>query len=98
MAQTSARIASGGEIMDGEPRIAGRRVTVLYLFERIEGLGEDPQAVADRHDLDVADVYRALAYYHENPREMQAVRERRGERIESARQDAPTPDDVNRDR
>jgi uncharacterized protein (DUF433 family) len=60
-----------------EPHVAGRRVSVLQLYERVEGLGLDPHEVADQYDLDVAAVYYALAYYHANPEEMQEIRDQR---------------------
>ena len=44
--------------------------------------------------MEVAAVYRALAYYHEHPAEMAAVRERRRERVESIRGEALTPEDA----
>ena len=44
------------ELMD-EPHIEGRRISVAYVYDRVEERGLDPQTVADRHDLDVADVY-----------------------------------------
>jgi uncharacterized protein (DUF433 family) len=67
------RIVSTPDVLDGEPRIAGRRIGVRFVTERVEDAGFDPATVADRHDLDIADVYRALAYYHDNPREMAAL-------------------------
>lgn len=81
MAQRSARIVRTDDVMGGEPRIEGRRIAVRQVAEWVEEQGLSAQAVADRYDLDVADVYRALAYYHEHPGEMAAVRRRR-ERLE----------------
>jgi len=79
-----------------EPHVEGRRVPVLTLRVHVEERGQDPQAVAEQFDLDVADVYRALAYYHEHPEEMQQVRrerERAFDGLEAAVQDQ-RPDDV----
>ena len=75
---TKHRIVSGeeSEIHD-EPHIEGSRVTVLHIHERVEGRGLRPETVADRLNLDLADVYDALAYYHRNPEEMQAVADHR---------------------
>jgi len=74
MAVTEHRIVSGedSEIHD-EPHIKGSRVTVLHVHERVENRGLRPEVVAERLNLDLADVYDALAYYHRNPEEMQAV-------------------------
>ena len=78
MAVTEHRIVSGedSEIHD-EPHIKGSRVTVLHVHERVENLGLRPAVVAERLNLDLADVYDALAYYHRNPEEMQAVENHR---------------------
>ena len=60
-----------------EPHIRGRRISVRQVYALVEERGEDPEAVADRYDLDVADVYHALAYYHDHPREMRDVEQER---------------------
>lgn len=66
--------------MNGEPRIEGRRVTVLRIQTLVEERGLPAAEVAAMHDLAIADVYAALKYYHEHPEEMVAVREQRSER------------------
>jgi len=78
MAVTKHRIVSSeeSEIHD-EPHIEGSRVTVLHIHERVEGRGLRPETVADRLNLDLADVYEALAYYHRHPEEMERVEKRR---------------------
>jgi hypothetical protein len=50
-----------------------------------------PWTVADRYDLDVADVYFALAYYDEHPSEMASLGRKRGELVERRGRD---PTDV----
>jgi len=81
MTQQPARIVR--ELHD-EPHIEGTRITVNFVHERVEGRGLKPETVAERHDLDLADVYHALAYYHDHPAEMREVKEQREERIEEA--------------
>jgi len=81
------------------PHIEGTRVDVHFIKERVEGRGLDPETVASRHDLDVADVYLALAYYHDHPDEMAEVERDRKERIAAAMQEAdhapdPDPEDI----
>ncbi|WP_254544507.1 DUF433 domain-containing protein [Halomarina pelagica] len=88
MAQQSARIVTTPDVLGGEPRIAGRRIGVLFIYEQVEGRDLSARTVADRYDLDIADVYHALAYYHEHPREMSELRERR-ERVEREAADDP---------
>lgn len=85
MATQTHRIvdADESEIHD-EPHIEGRRITVLQIVERVEGRGLEPETVADRYDLPVADVYRALTYYHDNREEMERVERAREEAVEEA--------------
>ena len=94
MAQRAAGIVSDDGVLDGEPRIEGHRIGVLQVHEEVEDGNVSPRAFANRYGLDLAAVYRALAYYHEHPAEMRSVRERRRERIEDARDDALAPEDV----
>lgn len=84
MAQRHHRIVSDDDVMGGEPRIAGRRIAVRQIAELVESDGLDAEAVADRYDLDVADVYRALTYYHDNPAEMARVERTRAEEERAA--------------
>lgn len=76
--------ASESEIHD-EPHVRGSRVTVRDIRQRVEGRGDSPARVAERFDLDVADVYEALAYYHANPDVMRRVEERHERAHEEAR-------------
>ena len=83
MSQQSARIVQ--EVHD-EPHIEGSRITVRHVYERVHGRGLHPETVAERYNLDIADVYYALAYYHEHPKKMREVEQRRDEAIKSARE------------
>ncbi|WP_436908707.1 DUF433 domain-containing protein [Halosimplex marinum] len=89
----SARVVR--ERMD-EPHVEGHRISVRHLHEQVEERGLTPQTVADRLGLDVADVYRALAYYHDHSDEMYAVEQRRQNRVESSREQGAVtgPDDL----
>jgi uncharacterized protein (DUF433 family) len=85
MAMESVGIVSGDESeIHDEPHIKGSRITVRYIHARVEERGLRPETVADRHNLDLADVYAALAYYHNHPEEMREVEERRGRLSEKA--------------
>ena len=93
MATEEYRIVSGdaSKIHD-EPHIEGSRVTVRDVYVRVEKRGLSPERVAERYHLDIADVYEALAYYHNNPEEMQQI-ERRHEQAgeEAMRRSSLTP-------
>jgi len=91
MSQRTARIVQ--ELLE-EPHIQGRRIPVLTIVERVEGRGLDPQTVADRHDLDVADVYAALLYYHEHPRKFEELRREREAIMDEIEADIDRPEDV----
>jgi uncharacterized protein (DUF433 family) len=91
MSQQDTRIVQ--ELLD-EPHIRGRRIPVLTIVERVEGRGLTPQTVADRHDLDVSEVYAALLYYHDHPREFEELRRERAEIIAEVEDGISRPDDV----
>lgn len=81
----------------GEPHIADHRVSVRQVYALVEERDIDPEAVADRYDLDVADVYHALAYYHDHPREMSDVEAERDEVMETFRESIDRPESVEPD-
>ena len=83
MSQQSVRIVR--EVHD-EPHIKGSRITVRHIYHRVHERGLLPQTVADRHNLDIADVYHALAYYHDHPDEMAEVEQRHEKAAEIARE------------
>lgn len=87
MAQRAARIVRDDDVLGGEPRIQGRRVTVRRIRALVEEEGLPAAEVAAMHDLDVADVYAALTYFYEHTDEMGAVAARRRE-LEAASRDA----------
>lgn len=87
MAETTAgRIER--ELMD-EPHIAGRRISVLQIHDLVQGRGDRPEAVAETFDLNIADVYRALAYYYDHADEMESIREARRRAYEAIEVDRP---------
>jgi len=90
----SRRIAR--ELMS-EPHIRSHRISVRQVYALVEERGEDPEAVADRYDLDVADVYHALAYYHDHPREMHTVEQEREDAMEDFRELIDRPESVDPD-
>jgi uncharacterized protein (DUF433 family) len=86
MAVAKSKIVTADESdIHDEPHIEGSRVSVRHIHARVEERGLRPETVADRLNLDVADVYEALAYYHRHPEEMQEIEERRARVAESAK-------------
>lgn len=76
------------ERFGGEPRIIGRRITVLDVHDQVaEGAGDmTAEAFAQTFHLDVADVYHALAYYHAHPEEMKRHRDARDRASDALRE------------
>jgi len=91
MSQISRRIVR--EVHD-EPHLEGRRITVRFVREQVEDRGLEPRTVADRQDLDLADIYRALTYYHDHPKEMRAIERRRRAATDEYRHLTTDPEDV----
>lgn len=79
---TASRIVR--ELHD-EPHLEGRRVTVRRIQGLVENAGQSPFEVADELQLDVADVYAALHYYHANLDEMNEIERRRQKRVAEAK-------------
>ncbi|WP_324759527.1 DUF433 domain-containing protein [Haloarcula montana] len=98
MSEQMNTVISGDESdIHDEPHIRGRRITVSHSHALVEERGLNAQTVADRFGLPISDVYHALAYYHDHPEEMRAVKERRQEVHEAAESDLRTitgPDDL----
>lgn len=91
MAERTHRIVPAHESdIHDEPHVVDSRVTVRLLHELVEEAGVSPREVASRYDLQLADVYHALAYYHEHPAEMQRVERDREQAIEASRGRAVT--------
>lgn len=84
--QTHEIVPSEESDLHDEPHLAGRRLTVRTLVAAVEDAGIDPREVAERYDLPVADVYRALTYYHDHPEEMARIEEERQAAERAARE------------
>lgn len=67
------------DMFGGEPRIAGRRISVLDVYDQVqEGAGDfATEEFAETFGLDLADIYHALAYYHTHSDEMKRHRDAR---------------------
>lgn len=61
------------DVLGGEPRLEGRRVSVLQVADLVVG-GHDPEDVADQLGLTLAEVHEAMAYYYSHPDEMETIR------------------------
>ena len=94
MSRQQYRIIPGTESdIHDEPHISGSRMTVRHVHARVEGRGLRPETVAQQHNVDVGEVYDALAYYHRNQEEMQAVETRHERAAAAAAERSPTPEE-----
>jgi uncharacterized protein (DUF433 family) len=75
-------------LMD-EPHLAGRRIPVIQIHDLVEGRGDRPEQVAETFDLDIADVYYALAFYHDHRDEMEQYRAKRRQAYDAVEVDRP---------
>lgn len=83
------------DVLGGKPRVEGHRISVRQVAVMVREGDYSPDDVAEQLGLTLAEVYTALAYYYDNPEEMQAIEERREAIIEELREDAITgPEDV----
>lgn len=66
------RIVRTPNICGGKPRIEGHRIRVRDIVKWFEILGMNADEIANDYDLNLSDIYLALAYYHANQEELQA--------------------------
>jgi uncharacterized protein (DUF433 family) len=57
-------------VVGGKPRIAGRRIAVQNIVIWHEWMGLSADKIATEYDLTLAEIYAALAYYYNNPQEI----------------------------
>jgi len=74
----------------GKPRIAGHRITVQNVVIWHEMLGRSVDEIAAEHDLSLADVYAALAHYHDHRDEIDKAIQESDALVEALRQKTPS--------
>lgn len=57
-------------VMGGKPRIAGHRISVQNVVIWHNEMGYSVEQIAEDYNLSLADVYAALAYYHDHKEEV----------------------------
>lgn len=87
-------IAKTDDVMGGEPRLEGRRISVRQVVEFVLDGGYAPAEVADQLEIWLSEVHLALAYHYANPDEMARVRERHRAAMQAAREQAIAPPDT----
>jgi len=70
------RIVQTPEVCGGKPRLAGHRITVQNIAIWHDRLGWSADEIASEYDLELADIYAALAYYFAHREDIdQSIRE-----------------------
>jgi uncharacterized protein (DUF433 family) len=77
-------------VAGGRPRIAGHRITVQDIAIWHEWLGRSVDEIATDYNLSIADVYAALAYYHDHRKEIDKNIKDDEEFIEALRKEIPS--------
>jgi uncharacterized protein (DUF433 family) len=77
-------------VTGGKPRIAGRRITVQDIAVWHEWMGTSVDQIATEHNLQISDVYAALAYYHDHREEIDKSIKESDEFIQSLRTQIPS--------
>ncbi|MHB8846072.1 MAG: DUF433 domain-containing protein [Nitrospirota bacterium] len=74
------------DVAGGKPHIAGRRITVQNIVIWHERLGMNADEIAAEHDLTLADIHAALAYYFDHRQELDQALEVGEAFVEALRQ------------
>ena len=90
IATLDSRIVRDPDIVGGQPRIAGRRVTVKDIVIRHELLGHCPDTISEDYDLSLVDIFTALAYYYAHQEEIDRAIKNTDEFIESLKTENPS--------
>lgn len=84
------RIVQTSDVCGGKPRIAGHRITVQNIAIWHDRLGRSADEIASEYDLELADIYAALAYYFAHREEIdQSIRESKAF-VEELRRQTPS--------
>src|SRR5574341_976457 len=62
-------------ILAGEPRLAGRRISVSFIVELYVRQNTGVEEIARRFDLSLAEIHAALSYYYDHQAEIDAILE-----------------------
>ncbi len=76
-------------VRSGSPCVAGTGIRAVYPARLVLEAGQAPEQVAADLDLELADVYAAVAFYLDNREAMEAEEAQREALAESLRHDLP---------
>ncbi len=79
------------DVRGGRPRIAGTRITVADIAIMHLRMGQSLEEIAGRYELELADVYAAMAYYYDHRAEIDESIAADQSFAETFRRDHPSP-------
>jgi uncharacterized protein (DUF433 family) len=86
----SEHIVSTPGTCGGKPRIAKHRITVANVAVWHEKMRLTADEIADQYDLTLAEIYAALAYYHDHRKEIDASLEAERRLVAQFRKNHPS--------
>ena len=84
------RIISTPGICGGQPRITGHRITVKDIVRWFEILQMSADEIAHEFDLELFDIYLALAFYHANQSQLNEQWEKDDDFVKSIQKQFPS--------
>lgn len=87
-------IVKTDDVLGGDPRIEGRRIGVLHVYERYVDGDDTPEKIATSYDISVAEVHAALAYAFSHPDEMRSIEARNQSMYERNTANRLVPDET----
>lgn len=84
------RIVIQQDKLGGEPHIANRRIRVRDIVQWYDLLNQSADEIAAMYELELVDIFAALAYYHLHRKELQEIWSKDDEFIEKLRQEIPS--------
>lgn len=83
-------IESRPDVLGGKPCVAGRRIAVEHIVVWHERLGLSADEIASQYDLELAEVYAALAYYFAHRAEISQSMQEGEAFVHSQREQTPS--------
>jgi len=77
-------------VCGGKPRIAGHRITVEQIAIWHDRMGRSADEIATEYDLELSDVYAALAFYFDHREEIDRSIAESNEWVEQVRRRTPS--------
>ena len=77
-------------ICGGKPRVSGHRITVQQIVIWHDRMGKSADEIATEYDLELSDVYAALAYYFDHREDLDKAIEESRSWIEEMKRKTPS--------